>query len=131
MLQHPTPPPTVQHPDPVALPPPCFARRQIGTTKRGIGPAYSSKSTRNGLRLGDIRRPQQFAGGRARTWRTWRLGRRARRVLRLRAVVLLPQMRACVVCWSTSVSATAETLRLTGQPCREAAQAVAGRLQAV
>ncbi|XP_052271930.1 adenylosuccinate synthetase-like [Dreissena polymorpha] len=26
----------------------------IGTTKRGIGPAYSSKATRNGLRMGDL-----------------------------------------------------------------------------
>ena len=26
----------------------------IGTTKRGIGPAYSSKATRNGIRMGDL-----------------------------------------------------------------------------
>ena len=26
----------------------------IGTTKRGIGPAYSSKATRNGLRMADL-----------------------------------------------------------------------------
>ncbi|KAK3094154.1 hypothetical protein FSP39_024769 [Pinctada imbricata] len=26
----------------------------IGTTKKGIGPAYSSKATRNGLRMGDL-----------------------------------------------------------------------------
>ena len=38
------------------------ARLQIGTTKRGIGPAYSSKATRNGVRVGDLRRPEQFAG---------------------------------------------------------------------
>lgn len=30
----------------------------IGTTKRGIGPAYSDKSARRGLRLGDLLRPQ-------------------------------------------------------------------------
>ncbi|KAL4438177.1 hypothetical protein ABPG77_010538 [Micractinium sp. CCAP 211/92] len=35
--------------------------KQIGTTKRGIGPAYSSKATRNGVRVGDIKRPEQFA----------------------------------------------------------------------
>lgn len=34
---------------------------QIGTTKRGIGPAYASKATRNGIRVGDLRRPEQFA----------------------------------------------------------------------
>lgn len=28
--------------------------KQIGTTKRGIGPAYSSKATRNGLRVCDL-----------------------------------------------------------------------------
>ena len=30
---------------------------QIGTTKRGIGPAYADKAARNGVRLGDLRRP--------------------------------------------------------------------------
>jgi len=30
------------------------AERKIGTTKRGIGPAYSDKAGRNGLRIGDI-----------------------------------------------------------------------------
>ena len=34
---------------------------KIGTTKRGIGPAYASKATRNGLRIGDIRNPEKFA----------------------------------------------------------------------
>jgi adenylosuccinate synthase len=29
----------------------------IGTTKRGIGPAYSDKGARRGLRLGDLLRP--------------------------------------------------------------------------
>jgi len=33
---------------------------KIGTTKRGIGPAYASKATRNGIRLGDIRQPEKF-----------------------------------------------------------------------
>lgn len=31
-----------------------LAGNKIGTTKRGIGPAYASKSTRNGVRVGDI-----------------------------------------------------------------------------
>ncbi|KXZ48552.1 hypothetical protein GPECTOR_27g723 [Gonium pectorale] len=35
--------------------------KQIGTTKRGIGPAYSSKATRNGLRVCDLRNPAAFA----------------------------------------------------------------------
>ena len=26
----------------------------LGTTRKGIGPAYSSKATRNGLRVGDL-----------------------------------------------------------------------------
>lgn len=32
-------------------------KRAIGTTKRGIGPAYSDKAARRGLRLGDLLRP--------------------------------------------------------------------------
>jgi len=36
---------------------------KIGTTKRGIGPAYASKATRNGLRVGDIRKPERFEAG--------------------------------------------------------------------
>mmetsp|Transcript_27179 Transcript_27179/g.65416 ORF Transcript_27179/g.65416 Transcript_27179/m.65416 type:complete len:543 (+) Transcript_27179:38-1666(+) len=32
----------------------------IGTTKRGIGPAYSSKAMRNGLRFGDLLRFDEF-----------------------------------------------------------------------
>ena len=30
---------------------------QIGTTKRGIGPAYADKAARTGIRLGDLLRP--------------------------------------------------------------------------
>ncbi len=30
------------------------AGSKIGTTKRGIGPAYASKATRNGLRVSDL-----------------------------------------------------------------------------
>ena len=33
---------------------------QIGTTKKGIGPAYSDKVNRCGLRAGDILRPEKF-----------------------------------------------------------------------
>mmetsp|Transcript_21159 Transcript_21159/g.9715 ORF Transcript_21159/g.9715 Transcript_21159/m.9715 type:complete len:110 (-) Transcript_21159:815-1144(-) len=29
----------------------------IGTTKKGIGPTYASKATRNGLRMGDLLHP--------------------------------------------------------------------------
>ena len=35
--------------------------KQIGTTKRGIGPAYSSKATRNGLRICDLEDMDAFA----------------------------------------------------------------------
>ena len=35
--------------------------KAIGTTKRGIGPAYSSKATRNGLRVGDLKDLNTFA----------------------------------------------------------------------
>jgi len=38
-----------------------LAGKQIGTTKRGIGPAYASKATRNGIRAGDLRDPEAFA----------------------------------------------------------------------
>ena len=34
---------------------------KIGTTGRGIGPAYEDKVARRGLRLGDLRDPQRFA----------------------------------------------------------------------
>jgi len=37
--------------------------KKIGTTKRGIGPAYASKATRNGMRVGDLRKPEKFAEG--------------------------------------------------------------------
>ena len=33
---------------------------KIGTTKKGIGPAYGSKSMRNGLRVGDLSDMKQF-----------------------------------------------------------------------
>ncbi|EIE22319.1 Adenylosuccinate synthetase [Coccomyxa subellipsoidea C-169] len=38
-----------------------LAGKQIGTTKRGIGPAYASKATRNGIRVGDLRDLDAFA----------------------------------------------------------------------
>lgn len=38
-----------------------LAGKMIGTTKRGIGPAYASKATRNGIRAGDLRDPETFA----------------------------------------------------------------------
>ena len=38
-----------------------LAGKQIGTTKRGIGPAYASKATRNGLRIVDLRDKAAFA----------------------------------------------------------------------
>lgn len=34
---------------------------QIGTTKRGIGPAYADKAARSGIRMGDLRRPGHLA----------------------------------------------------------------------
>ncbi|KAL6079567.1 Adenylosuccinate synthetase [Balamuthia mandrillaris] len=36
------------------------AEHKIGTTKRGIGPAYSAKISRIGIRLGDLRFPDTF-----------------------------------------------------------------------
>ncbi|CAL8468716.1 g8256 [Coccomyxa elongata] len=38
-----------------------LAGKQIGTTKRGIGPAYASKATRNGVRVGELRDLDAFA----------------------------------------------------------------------
>ena len=35
--------------------------KEIGTTKRGIGPAYSSKATRNGVRVCDLKHMDTFA----------------------------------------------------------------------
>ncbi len=32
----------------------------LGTTKRGIGPTYSDKASRSGIRVGDLLRPDQF-----------------------------------------------------------------------
>ncbi|KOM38800.1 hypothetical protein LR48_Vigan03g218200 [Vigna angularis] len=37
-----------------------LAKSFIGTTKRGIGPCYSSKVNRNGIRVGDLRRMDTF-----------------------------------------------------------------------
>jgi adenylosuccinate synthase len=36
-------------------------RNKIGTTKRGIGPAYGDKAARTGLRMIDLTRPKQFS----------------------------------------------------------------------
>ena len=36
--------------------------RKIGTTLRGVGPAYEDKAGRRGLRMGDLRRPEGLAG---------------------------------------------------------------------
>jgi adenylosuccinate synthase len=38
-----------------------LGKSAIGTTKRGIGPAYSDKAARVNLRLGDMADPEQFA----------------------------------------------------------------------
>ncbi|MBT8419601.1 MAG: adenylosuccinate synthase [Gammaproteobacteria bacterium] len=35
--------------------------KAIGTTGRGIGPAYEDKVSRRGLRIGDLRQPESFA----------------------------------------------------------------------
>jgi adenylosuccinate synthase len=37
-----------------------MAGSAIGTTRKGIGPCYSAKSSRIGLRVGDLRFPEQF-----------------------------------------------------------------------
>ena len=37
-----------------------LGRNKIGTTKKGIGPAYASKISRNGLRIGDLRHWDYF-----------------------------------------------------------------------
>jgi adenylosuccinate synthase len=29
-------------------------KKSLGTTKKGIGPTYSSKATRNGIRIADL-----------------------------------------------------------------------------
>ncbi len=36
-------------------------KRKIGTTKRGIGPAYGDKAARTGLRVIDLLKPERFA----------------------------------------------------------------------
>ncbi|MDP3975356.1 MAG: adenylosuccinate synthetase, partial [bacterium] len=38
-----------------------LAEKQLGTTKRGIGPAYADKARRSGLRVGDLRFFDSFA----------------------------------------------------------------------
>src|SRR6478609_2822456 len=37
-------------------------KNKIGTTKRGIGPAYGDKAARTGLRMIDLINPERFAG---------------------------------------------------------------------
>lgn len=39
-----------------------LAGKKIGTTLKGIGPAYSSKTQRSGLRVGDLRDMEYFEG---------------------------------------------------------------------
>lgn len=36
--------------------------KSIGTTKRGIGPSYSTKATRSGVRIGDVFDKERFDG---------------------------------------------------------------------
>jgi adenylosuccinate synthase len=36
-------------------------KQKIGTTKRGIGPAYGDKAARTGLRMGDLMQPELFS----------------------------------------------------------------------
>ena len=36
-------------------------KKAIGTTGRGIGPAYEDKASRRGIRLGDLFDPDRFA----------------------------------------------------------------------
>jgi len=38
------------------------AKNEIGTTARGIGPAYQDKVARRGLRMGDLLHPERFVG---------------------------------------------------------------------
>ena len=38
-----------------------LAGGKIGTTRRGIGPAYASKAQRNGVRVGELRDMSKFA----------------------------------------------------------------------
>ena len=38
-----------------------LAGGKIGTTRRGIGPAYASKAQRNGVRVGELRDMSNFA----------------------------------------------------------------------
>src|SRR5881398_1273425 len=39
----------------------CQGRAKIGTTKRGIGPAYGDKAARTGLRMSDLVQPSVFS----------------------------------------------------------------------
>ncbi|MGI8438435.1 MAG: adenylosuccinate synthase [Chthoniobacterales bacterium] len=39
----------------------CKGRAKIGTTKRGIGPAYGDKAARTGLRMSDLMQPELFS----------------------------------------------------------------------
>ena len=45
--------------------------RKIGTTSRGIGPAYEDKIARRGIRVCDLEAPRDGVGARARE-RRWR-----------------------------------------------------------
>lgn len=45
---------------------------KIGTTKRGIGPAYMEKSARTGLRMGDLQRTLLGNGSELRSILTWK-----------------------------------------------------------
>ncbi|MBK7581727.1 MAG: adenylosuccinate synthase [Myxococcales bacterium] len=47
------------------------AERAIGTTKKGIGPAYEDKARRTGLRVGDLRDLERFRAGIAAAIEAW------------------------------------------------------------
>ena len=47
---------------------------RIGTTKRGIGPAYEDKVARRGVRMGDLSRREVRAQARPRTSTAWATG---------------------------------------------------------
>jgi adenylosuccinate synthase len=77
--------------------------KQIGTTKRGIGPAYSSKATRNGVRVGDLKRPEAFAGAQLRAASP----RSSLQGFRLRCVASLGQPLTLVLARSFGFACTA------------------------
>jgi adenylosuccinate synthase len=77
------------------------AAKKIGTTGRGIGPAYEDKVARRALRLQDLMHPERFAT-------------KLRELLDLHNHVLKTYLRSAEMVWDEKIAATWTAIRRRG-----------------